>query len=1227
MRDIEDTVSNFIQTQFPEFYRDEGPIFILFLEEYYKWLETFYSYAELEDASGFEINNTVNQGAASGVIEAKADNFVLIRITGTEYFKCKLKCQELRPIVSSSGSSTFINTISSPSVLYQSRNLLNIRDLDKTADFFLLHFKEKYLKGLQLTNSLSTKKNLIKASLDLLRSKGSSRSIDLLFKLVFGVSAEVSYPGEEVIKVSNGKWKLPVYLELTKSTRTPDFIGRQITGTESNATAFVESLITRNINGRTIDIVYLSNVNGNFLLTETITEDGLLLNAPSVIGSLTTVDITLGGEFFVVGEVVDLLSSNGVGGKAIVTSVETQTGIARFSLLDGGWGYVANSSALISTKVLQVENLTNSNTSITSFFDFETVSQNLYSIGLTDVIGVISASDFAVNPNNANTVVVYSNHIENTNNAVIVVNNLANNILSNSSLKISNKQVIVVNSSISYSPGTVLNQSNGSANISRGVVNSVTGVTVLTINATPSISNSFHIGQLVTQNGTNASGLICALPYQAYHNYSNVTHIVLKDVQGTFNNTSTINAYPNSSNTTLVCTATPNTATIGYKILLNGCERLPSGNTQWFSNNTVGNTFYGNSTIIVSADVGGFIANNSNVTATGNVIGINATSIGIISVNNSFYSIKNNIIIGSRSNTYASVNAVSTGTGAALRVGSITDSESVRLDTSLISSNNIFNVGFTNMLISGANSSYGFINRLLVASGGSGYSNTDKIVFTGGSPTAQAGNAAITTDSSGAIQYSTLTSNVGVGYVSTPTAQIKNSSGGTSSGTGGSLIPLFALGFSHLPAADIYSDPIEDILAFNDFTIGTIASFRGVNPGENYNVPPFVRFYNAPVAGLGKYDVSMILGNLNGTFIVNENVTQTVNVSGNTITSNLVSGTNTSYTSGEAAYTTDGIYKTGSGTIQSSISNSGTYTTRLLNVAGSFQNTLTVSNLSVSSNINFKAGDKIIQGSANGILVTSRSNTLIVKSVSGTFAANATLVTSNSGGSATISNANNTFKIYRLIGATSNCITQITNTDSYYTTSTAKGTVKSFANGTLIVRRKSLFTEFEITSANSVLGITSYANASVASINQYTVNGEAGDNAVVNTSVISTTGSITSLKVVDSGLGYVNNETVDVSSNQLGRLGTGRITVQNQGIGEGYYESVDGFISDNRFIQDGVYYQDYSYEVRTAIPLDKYSDILKEVLHVAGTKFFGRVKTSALNSINIAAVNSSITII
>lgn len=36
---IEKYISNFIQTQFPEFYREEGPIFIEFVKAYYEWME------------------------------------------------------------------------------------------------------------------------------------------------------------------------------------------------------------------------------------------------------------------------------------------------------------------------------------------------------------------------------------------------------------------------------------------------------------------------------------------------------------------------------------------------------------------------------------------------------------------------------------------------------------------------------------------------------------------------------------------------------------------------------------------------------------------------------------------------------------------------------------------------------------------------------------------------------------------------------------------------------------------------------------------------------------------------------------------------------------------------------------------------------------------------------------------------------------------------------------
>ena len=211
MREIEKTVSNFVEHQFPEFYREEGPVFILFMQEYYKWLETFYSYAELETADGFEVGDAVVQGNAPGAIEAKTGNFVLIRNTSQDFFKCRIYCQELIPITSSSGSVTYISSISSPSVIFQSRKLLDNKDLDKTADFFLFYFKEKYLKGIQFT-SATNKRNLIKAALDLYRSKGNERSVDLLFKLVFGAGADVYYPGDDILKLSDGKWSRPNYL-------------------------------------------------------------------------------------------------------------------------------------------------------------------------------------------------------------------------------------------------------------------------------------------------------------------------------------------------------------------------------------------------------------------------------------------------------------------------------------------------------------------------------------------------------------------------------------------------------------------------------------------------------------------------------------------------------------------------------------------------------------------------------------------------------------------------------------------------------------------------------------------------------------------------------------------------------------------------------------------------------------------------------------------------------
>lgn len=54
----------------------------------------------------------------------------------------------------------------------------------------------------------------------------------------------------------------------------------------------------------------------------------------------------------------------------------------------------------------------------------------------------------------------------------------------------------------------------------------------------------------------------------------------------------------------------------------------------------------------------------------------------------------------------------------------------------------------------------------------------------------------------------------------------------------------------------------------------------------------------------------------------------------------------------------------------------------------------------------------------------------------------------------------------------------------------------------------------------------------------------------------------------------------------------------------GYYQTTNGFISDEMYIQDGSYYQAFSYVVRVEEELRRYADIVKALVHPSGMKIF-----------------------
>jgi hypothetical protein len=363
---IEQAVSPLVENMFPSFYQEEGPNFIAFMKAYYEWLETPTQTLELADADGFEVGDTVTQeltltASVEGVVLAKDSNSILVNVTTTEQFRCVQRCGVLTSVTSSSGSSTTINVSTSDNVIFQSRNVTSYRDIDTTIDKFILHFKEKYLKNIQF-DTATNKKLLVKNSFDLYRSKGTARSVDLFFKLVYGINAEVYYPGDDIFRLSDGVWTVPKYLEVTDTDRSIDYIGKQITGVTSGATAFVEKYIKRRIQGGVVSILYVSNPSGTFINNEVLRAESIYADSPRIIGSLDSLEIITGGRAYVVGDIVEFVSTKGAKGRARVTSVANTTGVVDFLLLDGGWGYTLNAESIVSEKVISLSGVTTSNT-------------------------------------------------------------------------------------------------------------------------------------------------------------------------------------------------------------------------------------------------------------------------------------------------------------------------------------------------------------------------------------------------------------------------------------------------------------------------------------------------------------------------------------------------------------------------------------------------------------------------------------------------------------------------------------------------------------------------------------------------------------------------------------------------------------------------------------------------------------------------------------------------
>jgi len=234
------TISGLVESQLPDFINADHPKFKRFVELYYTWLE----------------NNSPN-----GI------------------------------------SNTAGNTV------YHAMGIENYRDIDQTPAEFIKYFKEELLPYFPENTSLSTEK-IIKSAREFYSKKGSDESVRWLFKALFDEDIELTYPKEEILKTSDGKWIKPrafriTVTEFNKNVDVNLLEKRLVYGTESGATCIVESA-NRNIdptNGREIMEIYISNIkkyfnNGELIEINYVDANGVSkVFSERIIGTLSNIRV------------------------------------------------------------------------------------------------------------------------------------------------------------------------------------------------------------------------------------------------------------------------------------------------------------------------------------------------------------------------------------------------------------------------------------------------------------------------------------------------------------------------------------------------------------------------------------------------------------------------------------------------------------------------------------------------------------------------------------------------------------------------------------------------------------------------------------------------------------------------------------------------------------------------------------------------------------------------
>ena len=340
---IVDRLSTRLSSLLPEHIREEAPIFEMFLEAYFEYLESeIIVLSSKGELTGIRLEDGTSETAAAVLLEAgtvsstpDADTSKLIQEGDVEPLQvgeyiygsksgsvAKIKVingltlvvdtisgtgfSETETITGRDGNQTGVISTYKENQIVANNRLLDYSDVDQTLETFLKYFQKDFIPSLDLKETQNARLTLKNIG-SLYKQKGTAESVKFLMRLLYGEDAEIKYPIDETVFASdsgfNEERRLSITMEQGAIPKQTDKIVQynDVDTTLVDAEAIVENAYITDLENREYSLSISLTHRGEFVknkIAYLIDRDGVTTYQGTIKGIVSSIDTTQGSIYF-----------------------------------------------------------------------------------------------------------------------------------------------------------------------------------------------------------------------------------------------------------------------------------------------------------------------------------------------------------------------------------------------------------------------------------------------------------------------------------------------------------------------------------------------------------------------------------------------------------------------------------------------------------------------------------------------------------------------------------------------------------------------------------------------------------------------------------------------------------------------------------------------------------------------------------------------------------------